>query len=332
MKYRIGHLTLSVIIISGILHSCAKDKVPVLSTSEITNITATSAMCGGSITDEGSEIVLTRGVCWSTDNNPTLNDSKTEDGSGDGVFESLITGLDMATTYYVRAYATSSAGTSYGNQLSFTTWTALFDTSLTYGSVTDVDGNTYKTIQIGKQEWMAENLKTTKFNDGTDIPFTPDNDAWLSADSAAYCDYDNDPSNSDHYGRLYNFSVADSTNTRKVCPAGWHVPSSQEWVILVDTLGGEIVAGGKLKEETTIHWATPNAGATNESGFTALPGGLRSSTGSFSNIAFMGLWWTSAKMSASGGLYFGIAFDDAGITDDAHSRSSGLSIRCVKDN
>ena len=332
MKHWIRHIGLSLILVSGIFPSCKNEKVPVLSTSEITDITGTTAFSGGTVTDEGSGTVLVRGVCWSTDNNPTIDDRKTEDGSGKGIFKSRISGLDLSTTYYVRAYAKSSEGTYYGNQLNFATYAVLFDTILTYGSVSDIEDHNYKTIQIGTQDWMAENLKATKYNDGTEIPNAIDDGTWINAIAEAYCDYENIPANSDLYGRLYNFNVAAATNPKNVCPVGWHVPGDNEWGTLIDYLGGESLAGGKLKETSTIHWADPNAGATNESGFTGLPGGFRGSSGSFSNVAFHGQWWSSAKISASGGLYFGMTYEDSSVSNNAHSKSFGLSIRCVKDS
>ena len=331
MKHWIRHIGLLIIIVSSILHSCSKDKVPVLSTSEITEITGTTAFSGGTVTDQGSGSVSVRGVCWSTEVNPTIEDTKTEDGSGEGSFSSRISGLSLSTKYYVRAYAGNSIGTSYGNQLNFTTYPVIFDTSLTYGTISDIEGNNYKTIQIGTQEWMAENLKTTRYNDGTQIPNAVDDETWIGAIAEAYCDYDNNPANEGIYGRLYNFNVASSANQKNVCPEGWHVPGDREWNVLIDYLGGESLAGGKLKETDTVHWINPNAGATNESGFTAVPGGLRGSSGTFSNIAVHGQWWSSAKISASGGLYFGMSYDDSSVSNNAHSKSFGLSIRCIKD-
>jgi uncharacterized protein (TIGR02145 family) len=331
MKHWVRHIGLIFIIISSILYSCSKEKMPVLSTSEITDITGTTALSGGKVTDQGSGTVLTRGVCWSMAMDPTIEDNKTENGSGEGAFSSHITGLNLSTTYYVRAYAGNSIGTSYGNQLSFTTYPVLFDTSVTYSTISDIEGNIYKTLQIGSQEWMAENLKATMYNDGTEIPNAIDDATWIGAIAEAYCDYDNNPVNCNIYGRLYNFNVAASTNQKNICPTGWHVPGDHEWNTLVDYLGGESVAGGKLKETKTIHWLSPNTGATNESGFTAVPGGYRGSTGSFSNINYHGQWWTSAKISASGGLYFGMTFEDSSVSNNAHSKSFGLSIRCVKD-
>ncbi len=146
-----------------------------------------------------------------------------------------------------------------------------FNNDLTYGTMTDQDGNTYKTITIGTQTWMAENLKTTKYRNGDPIPNVTDISEWYHLTTGAYCDYINTPGSDVTYGKLYNWhTVADSRN---IAPTGWHVPSDAEWAILIEYLGGSDVAGGKLKETGTTHWYNPTTEATNESGFTGLPGG-----------------------------------------------------------
>src|SRR5690554_5475820 len=167
----------------------------------------------------------------------------------------------------------------------------VFNPNITYGSITDIDGNTYKTVTIGTQTWMAENLKVTKYNDGIAIPNVTDNTAWRELATGALCDYANTPSNSETYGKLYNWHAV---NTGKLCPTGWHVPSDAEWTELTDYLGGTSVAGGKLKETGTTHWAR-NTGATNETGFTALPGGGRDDSGTFYGIGGDGFWWSATE-------------------------------------
>lgn len=138
-------------------------------------------------------------------------------------------------------------------------------------TVTDYDGNVYQTVLIGDQCWMMENLKVTHYRNGDPIPHVTDGVTWGNLTSGAYCNYNNDEGNVATYGRLYNWYAVD--DSRNIAPAGWHVPSDAEWQTLVDYLGGDAVAGGKMKEAGTTHWASPNTGATNESGFTALPGG-----------------------------------------------------------
>jgi uncharacterized protein (TIGR02145 family) len=163
-----------------------------------------------------------------------------------------------------------------------------------YYTVTDIEGYTYKTTKIGNQLWMAENLKTTTFSDGTEIPITSDSATWTNLTTPACCWYNNDSlTYSATYGTLYNWFTV---NTENICPSGWHVPISEEWNELIDYLGGEFVAGDKLKEVGTAHWKGTNTEATNESGFTALPGGARAYYGSFMNIEMHGGWWSSDEV------------------------------------
>ena len=159
-------------------------------------------------------------------------------------------------------------------------------------TVTDIDGNIYNSVTIGNQVWMAENLKTTKYQNGEAIPNVTDDTEWSNLVTGAYSDYNNDPSNSDTYGRLYNWYAVD--DSRNICPSGWHVPNYSEWTTLENYLGGYLVAGGKLKETGTTHWSSPNTGATNETGFTALPaGGRGSNPGDFIYLGERAVWWTS---------------------------------------
>jgi uncharacterized protein (TIGR02145 family) len=192
----------------------------------------------------------------------------------------------------------------------------------------DPDGNIYKTIKIGNQTWMSENLKTTKFNDGTAIPLVIDNAAWLGLNAPAYCWYDNDSTYKNTYGALYN---GYAVNTGKLCPAGWHVSSDAEWSGLITYLGGENVAGGKLKEKGTTHWSSTNPGATNESGFTALPGGSRYSNGFFFTIKNLGYWWTSIEGKTLNGWYRSIYNRNSVVSRNYYDLTNGFSVRCLKD-
>lgn len=301
------------------LSSCEKDPIPPsLSTSGVSEITYFTATTGGNITDDGGAEVTSRGVCWGTAHNPTTTENKTDNGSGKGAFISQLTGLDPSTVYYVRAYAVNSAGTAYGNEVTFTS-----------GQLTDIDGNTYNTVTIGNQVWMKENLKVTKFNDDTDIPHVTDDDTWFQTDDPGYSWYGNDEATyAATYGAMYNWYTV---NTGKLCPEGWHVPTDDEWTILTDFLGGEVVAGGKLKEAGTAHWDSPNTDATNETGFTALPGGYRSNGGQFYSIGSSGNWWTSSE---DDNIYvWGRRLDHSdAVVDRGHSNKNfGKSVRCIQD-
>jgi uncharacterized protein (TIGR02145 family) len=415
-------LILSIILI----YSCKKDRPtpPVITTNTISAITQTTALSGGNVTSDGGASIITCGVCWSTISGPTTAlSTKTTDNPGTGIFTSSLTALSESTVYYVKAYATNSAGTAYGNELTFTTsavpstvpeattgvtavagnaqatvtfiapvnnggsvitgytvtsspggLTAIGTASpiivngLTNGiaytftviatnamgssvassasnsvtptaPITDNDGNVYHAVTIGTQVWLAENLKTTKYNDGTAIPNITDNSVWVALTTGAYCDHSNTPDNSNIYGRLYNWYVVDnnpatkvaSNGGKNVCPTGWHVPNDDEWTTLINSLGGESIGGGKLKEIGLTRWLTPNIGATNETGFTALPAGSRNEDGSCDGIGVLGDWWSSTEYSATiaGGRY--VTYDDAVVLKDEVSKIDGISVRCVRD-
>ena len=200
---------------------------PTVSTSPPTNITANSALVSSNISSDGGSKVSSRGVCWSTSANPTTVNSKITDGTGTGVFTSSISGLSPDMRYHVRAYATNSMGTSYGDDITFTT----------NGPNTDADGNTYSTVTIGTQVWMASNLKTTKYKDGTAIPLVIDNVDWSNISTPGYCWYNNNEAAiKNTYGALYNWYAV---NTGIFCPTGWHVPTVLEWRTVGSFLGGE---------------------------------------------------------------------------------------------
>lgn len=305
-----------------LLISCQDDDPmpPELSSSPVTNITYTTAVSGGNISSDGGSSISSRGVCWSINPNPTIADGKTTDGGGAGSFTSNITGLTADTKYFLRSYATSSGGTSYGNEIEFTTPPT---------SVTDIDGNVYQTVIIGTQVWLAENLKTTKYQNGDPIPDIPDDSEWASLEIGAYAVHSNISANQTTYGNLYNcFAVIDNRN---IAPDGWHVPSQAEWTTLQEYLGGELTAGGKLKEIGLSHWESPNDGATNETGFTALPGGYRDANGSFSNLGYMGVWWSRPTIVASTAFSVFTYMDGPELHSEPNDRKLGFSVRCIMD-
>lgn len=294
-----------------------------LTTTGISKITQFSAQSGGSVSSDGGAEIIAKGVCWNTNPDPTLDNYKTNDGIGAGTFTSNLIGLNPNTTYYVRAYATNSAGTSYGSQVSFITQ------PISNGPVSDVDGNTYSTVTIGTQVWMKENLKTTKYNDGTAIPNVTNNATWTGLTTGAYCWYNNDISYKNPYGALYNWYTV---NAGKLCPTGWHVPSDAEWTTLATYLGGESVAGGKLMETGTSHWISPNTGANNETGFSALPGGDRDGgIGMFSFIGYTGNWFSYTEFSATNAWYRVMGSGYSIINKGNVSKKYGFSVRCLRD-
>ena len=292
--------------------------VPNVTTSSITSITQTSAICGGDVTDDGGSTVIARGACWSTILNPTIADNKTVDGSGTGSYSSSITGLLEGTTYYVRAYAINTNGIGYGSNMSFITQPP---------NITDVDGNIYHAVIIGTQVWMIENLKTTRYNDGSSIPLVTDPYEWIGLTSDGYCWSENDPNNKDTYGALYNWYAV---NTGKLAPTGWHVPTDEDWNLLINFAGGTTTAGGKLKASGTNYWNPPNTGATDDYGFDALPGGYRSSAnGTFVNLNYWGVWWSATGSNGSIGRLL-LENVNAIANYDHDIAIQGFSIRCIK--
>jgi len=308
---------------------CKKEKaiLPEVSTIEVTVVTPISASCNGQVISAGSTKLTEKGLCWGKSPSPTIEDSTVSSYLYPYLtrFELRIGHLTPETKYYVRAYATSEAGTSYGDELSFTTPVDLTGET---GTVTAADGNIYPTIGIGSQIWLGENLKTTIYNDDTGIPLVTDNGAWNLLFTPAYCWYNNDEiTNKELYGALYNWYTV---NTGKLCPSGWHVPDNSEWAVLASYLGGPQVAGGKMKAQGTDYWKWPNAGATNSSGFSALPGGKRVNLG-FQQIGEECIFWSSSINSSTSAGYQVIHTLFYGLSDGNNSINWGLSVRCLID-
>jgi uncharacterized protein (TIGR02145 family) len=290
---------------------------------EISSYTSTSVTVKAEVVSDGGDAVTERGICWATSVNPSISDQYVSSGNGTGSFTVTIEGLTENTQYHLRAYGINNVGTAYSLDVPFTTAAT---------SVTDGDGNKYSVIQIGKQSWLGENLKTTKFNDGTPIPLVTGNTEWSALTAPGYCWYNNDKAAyGDVYGALYNwYTVSMATNGNKnVCPVGWHVPTDAEWTVLTDYLGGASVAGGPLKETGTVHWLSPNTGATNTSGFTALPGGFRGT--SYSYVRQRGYWWTGTARSTTNSWYRNMTYNQASVARSNTYKYFGLSVRCIKD-
>jgi uncharacterized protein (TIGR02145 family) len=197
--------------------------------------------------------------------------------------------------------------------------------------VKDVDGNIYKTVRIGTQIWMAESLKTTKYSNGDSIGTTIPGTLDISGESIPKYQwaYDGNESNVETYGRLYTWYAA--TDSRNICPTGWHVPTDTEWSTITTYLVGESVSGGKLKETGITHWKSPNTGATNESGFTALPGGYRYGSGTFYDIGGTGNWWSSTEVSTNNAWCYTIYNNLRNVNKHYGKKTNDLSVRCVKE-
>ena len=276
------------------------------------------------VADLGGNSIVEYGVCYSATNpDPTIVDSKVLKTVGEtGIFTLDVTDLYAYTNYNFRAFIKADE-VIYSETMSTKTLPGFA------GTVTDIDGNEYNTLTIGTQVWMAENLKTTRYRDGNNIPNVPGYSPWAALTTGAYCNYNNDANNVAIYGRLYNwYAVYDSHN---IAPTGWHVSTDAEWTILTTYLGGESGAGGKLKEIGTTHWSGPNTGAANIYGFSALPGGYRSGNGEYFDIGNYGLWWSSTEYLAANAWYRSIYYYGSYVSRTYVNKKIGYSVRCVKD-
>ena len=304
---------------------------------------ATSAWCQVSLQfTPGNEYPVDYGIYWSNYNKiPADSDCREQSVTGaTGNYSFYLYMLTPGTTYHFRAYASNGAGTGYGNVLTFTTTGSVtgeinFNPDLNYGSLTDIDGNIYKTIVIGTQTWMTENLKTTKYHDSEDIPQIIEPTDWNDLSAPGFCYYLNDPGKYKNiYGALYNWHAV---KTGKLCPAGWHVPADTEWSTLTTFLGGESIAGSKSMETDTMHWIFSSPEITNSSGFTALPGGWRfSSGGNFSELGYEGYFWSSTDYYDTSYDYYGawmrtMYAGTEGCGRGYANKAMGYSVRCVKD-
>lgn len=223
-------------------------------------------------------------------------------------------------TIYFRDYATSNTGTASGNQQSFTT-------TVTSQTVKDIDGNTYNTVQIGTQVWFSENLKTSRYRNGGLIPNVVDDTEWEALKTGAWC-YNHYAVNNAIYGKFYNWFA---TQGDSLCPTGWHVPSDAEWTVLVAYLGGKRVAGGKMKSVGTAYWKRPNIGATNKSGFSALPSGFYDNDGGYGNIGLITFFWSVTEEVI--GVAWSRILDNRSrdVYRISTLKESGESVRCIKD-
>ncbi len=271
---------------------------------------------GGNISNDGGSSITARGVCWSTSSSPTTTNNKTMEGTGIGTYISSIAVFLMAnTTYYVRAYATNSVGTSYGNEISFTTFS-----SANLPSVT-----------ICNQIWATQNLSESTYRNGDPIPRVDDPNLWASLTSGAYCYYNNDSATyAAIYGKLYNWYAVN--DPRGLAPIGWHLPSDSEWISMISCLGGSSVAGGKMKETGNSHWSNPNLDATNTSGFTGLPGSFRNYIGNFGGfIGGYSYYWSKTESNATNANEYNLTYQNGIIYFQNDDKKSGYSVRCLRD-
>ena len=306
------------------LTTASLSSLATLTTTVASTIAITTAVSGGTISSDGGATITARGICWSTSATPTIAlTTKTTDGTGTGVFTSNLTALSANTTYHVRAYATNSVGTAYGNEITFVTTTASL-----CGNVNDIDGNTYSSVTIGTQCWMQKNLNVSKYRNGDTIPQVTDQSAWGLLTTGAWCYYNNDPANGAIYGKLYNwYAVHDP---RGLAPTGWHIPTNTEWNTVINLTDGAHAALF-MKEVGTAHWVASNSGATNSTGFTALPGGERSTL--FNYINTEATWWSSTVYNpVTDYVWFQYFISNNTAGNISYSNKFvGMSVRCIKD-
>lgn len=320
-------------------------QLAVLTTGEISEITPTSAQVTVTVVSDGGAEIINRGIVWHTAPEPTLAHQKKEIANGGDNFTADLMNLEPDTEYFVRSFATNSVGTAYGNSLTFTTEalsiindeTEIYNPALSYGEVEDIDGNVYRTIQIGNQVWMAENLRATRYCNGEEIPNVVDSAQWINLTEGGWAYYQNDSSYNYPHGKLYNWFVA--SDSRNPCPCGWHVPLDVEWTVLrkvLDNQSGSTdninSAGGKMKVTGTKYWLEWNQGATNESGFSALPaGGRNGEMGYFNGKGSLGSWYSSESATDKTAWQRAIFNYSRSIDRNPTPKSDGFSIRCLKD-
>ena len=357
MKKKLWFFLLMILVLTGLSY-CVKEEPTALETTdkeesdakglidkliELTNTvvtieTARDIIVNFEIINNGGVSIGSPGVCWSISQNPTTDDSKWN-GSYQSSYKDwqiYIEGLEKSTTYYLRPYAIiEGAGTAYGNEVSFTTPASsppiAFNQNLTYGSVSDIDGNTYKTIQIGTQTWMAENLKTTRYNDGSPIPFyTCDltivfpydwfdyGDGNYGYYNGAYCWYNNDASTyKDIFGAIYNWHAV---NTGKLCPTGWHVPTYSEWTTLIYSCGCGVGTFDDTRQNASV-----NCELIFGSGFTPFIHGELGDWGFMRSI----YWWSATTWPTECRVPY--AYIIGWVLNSVNPQSYGYSVRCLKD-
>lgn len=287
----------------------------------ILNVGITDVIIGGFLKKKDLSDIISVGLCLSTRPRPVLTDYKVTGHLDSVSFICKPDNLSPSTLYFVRAFATTRKDTVYSPQKIFYTHKR--------EAIADIDGNYYNTVQIGTQLWFTEDLKTTRFNDGQPIGIAAEMDKWAWRKTPGWCWYANDSViYSFPRGKLYNWHAV---GTGKLCPTGWHIPSDTEWNILQTSLGGDSIAGGKLKTTGTIFWRNPNVKATNESGFSSIPAGYRSGTGKFLYSTMVNYWWSSNEIPPEAASIWHVYHAQGKLYHESSFKMFGYSVRCLKD-
>lgn len=291
-------------------------RLPTCRTDSVTQISITTCMVYSTVTANVPKAISSVGIVWDTVLNPVLGPSQSNIyDKRPGSFNQFVNNLKPGTKYYIRTFAINNIGTAYGQPFVFTTMPGLVDTI----------GNEYKIVRIGTQVWMKENLRTIRYRNGEIINSGRADSLWNNTTSGAFSPY---PEYTDNftYGKLYNYYAL--VDPRGLCPVGWHAPGKDDWGTLEHFLGDSASAGGKMKALSNL-WQGTNVGATDESGFSGLPGGERLTT--FASIGTAGCWWStesrnnlvSARRLSSNSTALGQL--------ETTKSAVGYSVRCVKD-
>lgn len=297
---------------------------PVVQTLPIAGLQETQLLAAATIVDDGGSFIRRKGFCWSKTAAPTVAGDFRNAGTGNAGFTSLLfTGLTTNTSYYLRAYAENDFGLAYGNEIIFTTPQGAG------GLVTDVDGNTYNTVGIGNQVWFTSDLRTTKLRNNAGIPVITNENLWASTNATAMGWYENNANASQNngYGAFYN---GHAVATGLLCPTGWRVPTNADFDELAAHLGGNAEAGVRLKQTGLLRWQAPNEGATNESGFDALPTGNRNALGGFFVRGNIGYWWTSSTALPANNWYRSLQYNSVVFYKDYSGFNNGFCVRCIQ--
>ncbi|HRG59010.1 MAG TPA: fibrobacter succinogenes major paralogous domain-containing protein [Bacteroidia bacterium] len=300
------------------------NNIPIVVTQPATNITATTIIANYTISNYGGSSISQSGICWSTSPYPTTSDNTAIGIIGNPL---IITGLTANTTYYLRGYAINNTGVGYGNEIIVTTALPLVVNS---GVGVNYNGHNYQSVVYANgQEWMTENLRTAFYANGDSIPNVSSEAQWTTLSTGAWVNVFNNVQYDNPYGKLYNwYAVSD---VRNLCPTNWHVADTSDWSSLINYLGGEFVAGGKMKSTDTLYWPGGNLYGNNESGLAMLPAGYLSHLWLFDGFGFFGNYWCAEQEAVNTGYMLGLVPDfwQANIIGGIQKKS-GLSVRCVK--
>lgn len=318
---------------SGVGGQVIVDPVFTVQTKSVASIGHESANIFGAISPSFITQTSAFGICYGLNPNPTIEGSFKAGASIDpatGGFSCQLTSLAHNTNYYVRAFGTSSNGTKYGDQLVFSTLNQLY---VNGGALIDADGNSYTTVVINGKQWMQGNLNVSKYRNGDVIPEVTDIVAWDALTTGAWCYYENTTANGTTYGKLYNWYAIN--DPRGLAPTGWHVPTDVEWTSLTDFLGGTSTAGIKMRDLGNL-WSTSAVLATNQAGFSALPGGYGYLTHAydpndqpFKSIGDVAFWWSATSINANAAYSLNVNLNNS-VTRGSVLKKAALSVRCVR--